>query len=139
MNEKHNGPRAEWRIVHTEERDGIVMQVSRLDLPRPLYSMGVGRRAENGRLMPHIQVRREETLSGIYLSRAYGLVIGELAEAGEKFITAAMEADLAEYIATREERDLHNAKYGKARARVTGKTDKKREKKAAPASGTVLR
>lgn len=128
MNEKHNGPRAEWRIVHTEERDGIVMQVSRLDLPRPLYSMGIGRRAENGRLMPHIQVRREQTLSGVYLSQSYGLAIGELAEAGEKFITAAMEADLAAYVIEREQKDLHAAKYGKQQARVTGKTEKKRSK-----------
>lgn len=134
MNEKQNGarrndgPRAEWRVVHTEEQGDIVLQVSRLDLPRPLYSMGIGRKTENGRLMPHVQVRREQTLSGVYLAQSYALTIGELAEAGEKFITRAMEADLAAYVVEREQKDLHAAKYGKQQARVTGKTEKKRNK-----------
>ena len=128
---KTNGDKQAWQVVLTEEMGGITMQVSRLAVGQPRYSMGFGRvAADTGRLLPHIPVRRESTLSGVYLENEYALCVAELATRGEAFIRSAMQADLTAYLADREERDRRGASYGVQRTRVTGKTDRRKSKGA---------
>lgn len=122
--------KVKWEIAREFERDGLVVQVSKLPLRRPKFSWMLGVRAkvkdgEAPRLSPHVHFNGGEDQEAQQLDTARSLVTDAMAWIRSE--VAAAEARHAAWAAERDgHRDGGNGHSGPMRK---GKTARDRERR----------
>lgn len=115
----HDGPRSgarggkrqahdkQWEEIYrtAPHSSGLAVSVTRLALREPRYSIAVGRDGEDGKLLPHIGVMRESTLSGVYFKHEYLEIIRELTAEALLHIEKCMKEDHERYLEAQSERE----------------------------------
>ena len=122
---KHDVP---WEIARTFEQDGLTVEIQRLPVGRPKYSMRVGSRRQDGEFSSHIGFRRVDDDTKVALVLPYAQVLAKLIKDAENYIHAQMGWDWDNWI---EQKQLHEVRgeVGKPPTRITGKTARKKAKK----------
>lgn len=122
--EKQNWERV---ATFTNETTLITVEVSRLPISTPTYSMAIGRMVDD-RLRQNFHIRRERSLVDIIIEQDYESIVATLMAKAMVYIRAEMKKDLDTYLESRYEKDRLSADRGKPATKVTGKTEKNRAK-----------
>jgi hypothetical protein len=119
----------------TDAQTGVTVRLQRSDdLPRPRYSMQIGRLVDpkNGddlRLIPYLSIRVETQNGQVVRLTDYRSPLPELLAEAEEFVRAEAQLIEEELLARQIARDEERANQGKVVTRVTGKTQRDKAKK----------
>lgn len=131
MNEQRDRPRVEWVVDKSFEKDGITVQVTKLALRRPRYSVSVGRTMEHG--TSKNMALRSEGKGQISILKVSVTVYELLCEA-EDYVQSELQYAEDQWVETQqhfEDRDMNRGKksapVGLSGGPNSGKTARKRE------------
>lgn len=131
MNEQHDRPRVEWVLDKSFEKDGITVQVTKLPLHRPRYSVSVGRTMEHG--TSKNMALRSEGKGQIAILRV-SITVYELLGEAEDYVQSELQYAEDQWVETRQFHESKDMNRGKKRSPVglsggpgSGKTARKRE------------
>ncbi len=109
---KDERPKLDRVVVYTfsDAKSGIGVRINKLPLvPWPQYSILSGTLMEDGRLMPFVQYRRDQSLASVNLQHDYTLILSRMLDEADKMIQSLMAADMKAYTESRYDKDHQKA------------------------------
>jgi len=129
--QRDDRPRVEWVVDKSFEKDGVTVQVNKLPLRRPRYSVSVGRTMEKG--TSKFMALRSEGKGQISILKVSGTAYELLCEA-EDYVQSELQYAEDQWVETQQHFETKDMNRGKKRAPVglsggpnSGKTARKRE------------
>ncbi len=116
-----------------DEASGLVVQVKRLDLPRPKFSLNVGKRLPDGKFAPFIHPQYAIDNATLTLTAFNGARLGWLYDEALLYIEEQLQAGHFAYLAEKEKREterLARARGSVNAPRDPGKTAREADKRA---------
>lgn len=124
-------PMNPWLAVKTFERDGIAVLVEKQEGFRPRYSVKIGRKRD-GKFAPFLPVRLEAQ-GKVTIHRVHETVKNLLTEA-EDWIHNEAQLHENDILESKIANEMKGANHGKPKVRVTGKTQRNRDKRKSAAA-----
>jgi len=130
-----------WNVTHTckEQKSGYAVEISTAPArgSEVLYSFRIGRIITDRnsptpieKFIPHIRANKDRTsMVHVGLETPFALIISTLLENAEEWIVTDMAQRHDTDIDNRIEKEQKNANFGKTVTKVTGKTERNRNKK----------
>lgn len=125
------GNKPDWKEAKRFVDGSYAVVVDVLEGYRPRYSLRCGRVRQDGAFTPNVGLQQEGTFQ-ITLRDRPSKSIPMLIEKAEAWILEEMGFRFNEEIDRRIEREQKQANFGKKEVRVTGKTEKKKARRAGP-------
>jgi hypothetical protein len=122
-------PRKEWVVVKEFDLDGYRVQVRKLDLFNPRFSVDVGVVLQDGRFSTHMNARSEVENFVVRLKPFDGSAIVKLLALADQYIYEALQERQDQLQARAEHREVRRAGPAVKVAR-TGKTEREAAKRA---------
>lgn len=123
------GPRPEWKEAKRFVDGSYAVVVDILPSAPPSFSVRCGRVRPDGSFTPNVTLRREGTFQITLVDRPSS-VLPALLEKAEAWILEEMALRFNDDIDRKIERETKQANFGKPDVRVTGKTERKKARRA---------
>lgn len=128
-------PRKEWVLVKTIQNvaAGLAVEINRLDLTRPKYSLSIGRiRSDKDEGKKFMNSNLPVTTDGKGKIEVVSLseIISDLTTSAEQWIQEDAQQKEDDYLEFKAQKESRSADRGKSTARSTGKTAKQKAKKS---------